>query len=198
MLDYANTHSVEYWNGLKTKDQLYAEFNENYNSAGSMPAIMESQLDADADLKQFYSDKEFSEVAKKVKEAGKNIIPLLKDILKHLPPDTGIAPGYTTGKYTYEEYAEGKLADMFRNFEPTNMAIYVSMLVFMLDKQLPDILAEGMGIPEKRAARQAFRRFMAYKKEEMKRREEFEKTESYRVQVLEMKAGERDHIDYPD
>ncbi len=198
MLDYANTHSVEYWNGLKTKDQLYAEFNENYNSAGPMPVIMESQLDADADLKQFYSDKEFSEVAKKVKEAGKNIIPLLKDILKHLPPDTGVAPGNTTGKYTYEEFAEGKLADMFRNYKPENMAVYVSMLVVMLDKQLPDILAEGMGIPEKRAARHAFRRFMAYKKEEMKRRADFEKTEAFRVQSMELKLGMRDHIEYPE
>ena len=132
----------------------------------------------------------------KIRNKYSNII--LEKVLKHLPEDTAKGPGYETGQYTYKERAEGRLADIVKNESPENVAIYTTLLLVALKEHFPKILADGMRIPETRAARRAFARYKALKADEQKRRAEFEKTESYRIQVLEMKAGERDHIDYPE
>ena len=44
----------------------------------------------------------------------------------------------------------------------------------------------------------AYNRYKAIKEEAYSRRAEFEKTEEYRLQKIELKLHLRDHIDYPE
>lgn len=198
MLEFVGTRTAREWDALKTAKELYEVFDSAYNSNPSAAASMDAELNNDPEMKRYFADKDFEKVAAEIKEAAKPLIPILEKILKHLPEDTAKGPGYETGQYTYKERAEGRLADIVKNESPENVAIYTTLLLVALTEHFPRVLADGMRIPETRAARRAFARYKALKADEQKRRAEFEKTESYRIQVLEMKAGERDHIEYPE
>ena len=85
-----------------------------------------------------------------------------------------------------------------KNESPENVAIYTTLLLVALKEHFPKVLADGMRIPETRAARRAFARYKVLKADEQKRRADFEKTEAFRVQSMELKLGMRDHIEYPE
>ena len=191
MDDYKAYYKKEDWDKLKTKEQLFEEFDENY-SHPVMKAIMDGALGGDPEMKRYYSDEEFREMAAKIRKAAEPLLPLLKDVLKHLPEKD--RNGYTF----YPEKAEGNIRAYIKPFTIDGMAVYAAVLLMALESDFSERIAEGFGIAKERAARRAFQRYLAFKKEDDRKREAFEKTEAFRVQSMELKLGLRDHIDYPE
>lgn len=182
MDEYRAHYKKEDWDKLKTKEQLFAEFDESYNHP-VLKAILTATLKGEPEMKEFYSDDEFSEMAAKVKEATQPLLPLLRDVVKHLPKRT---------------FTKTLITDKFNPYSEDGMAKYAEFLLFALEEDFPERLAGGFGIPKQRAAKRAFQRYLAFKKEDDRKRKEFEKTEDFRVQNMELQLGLRDHIDYPE
>ena len=50
---------VEYWDGLKTKEDLYNEFNADYEAGGGSRTLLESDFNHNPLMKPYYEDNEF-------------------------------------------------------------------------------------------------------------------------------------------
>ncbi len=180
---YKDYVTKEEWDAMQTKEQLYAEFDGNPN-AGAYAM--------DSEMPLFYKDEEFKDVAAKLKKAAAPLLPVLKDVLKHLPEKD-------SNKYTY--YPERALGAIQQRISPDTtdgMALYAAILLLALESDFIERIAAGMGIPAQRAGRRAYQRYLAIKKKIEARRAEFEKTNDFRMQNMEMKLGIRDHIEYPE
>lgn len=178
------TVPVKYWDSLKTKEELAARF-KNQTQLVSSGVIHEGIA-----LSSFYKDEEFPKVAEKIKRVSKELIPILEDIIKHTP---------------YNEKALERDAikniNVFTSEEksiPLSVAMYAMILLHALKGDFAARVKDGFTIPEKRAIERAYNRYKEFEKEDAKKRAEFEKTQEYRLQVIEMKSGIRDHIDYPE
>ncbi len=179
---YKDYVTKEEWDAMQTKEQLYAEFDGDPN-AGAYAM--------DPEMPLFYKDEEFKSVAAKVKKAAAPLLPVLKDILKHLPEKD-------QNKYTYfPERADAAIKQRISPDTADGMALYTSILLMALESDFIDRLEKGFGIPAQRAGRRAYRRYKDIKKEDEARRAAFEKTEDFRLQNMELKLGIRDHISYP-
>lgn len=181
----------EYWDALKTKEELYNEFNAAYEEGGGNRTIQESDFKQEPALKPYYEDNEFKEVAQKLKKAAAPVLPVLRDILKHLPETDN-------KQYSLEEQAKARIVSQLGAADRRTINIYVATLLLALEKDLPERIESGMEIPQDRAARRAYRRFLAFKAEEQERRAEFEKTQEYRTQRIEVALGLRARIEYPE
>ena len=181
----------EYWDALKTKEELYNEFNAAYEEGGGSRIILESDFKQEPALKPYYEDNEFKEVAQKLKKAAAPVLPVLRDILKHLPETDN-------KQYSLEEQAKARIVSQLGAADRRTINIYVATLLLALEKDLPERIESGMEIPQDRAARRAYRRFLAFKAEEQERRAEFEKTQEYRTQRIEVALGLRARIQYPE
>ena len=181
----------EYWDALKTKAELYNEFNAAYEEGGGNRTILESDFKHEPALKPYYEDNEFKEVAQKLKKAAAPVLPVLRDILKHLPETDN-------KQYSLEEQAKARIVSQLGAADRRTINIYVATLLLALEKDLPERIESGMEIPQDRAARRAYRRFLAFKAEEQERRAEFEKTQEYRTQRIEVALGLRARIEYPE
>ncbi len=180
---YKDYVTKEEWDAMQTKEQLYAEFDENPN-AGAFSMEPEMPL--------FYKDDEFKDVAAKVKKAAAPLLPVLKDILKHLPEKD-------ENKYTFfPERADAAIKQRISPDTTDGMALYTAILLLALESDFIERIATGMGIPAQRAGRRAYQRYKAIKKKELARRAEFEKTADFRLQQMELKLGLRDSITYPE
>ena len=189
---YKEGTTKEHWDALKTREDLFAEFDADYESNETMKAIISGRYGGDPEMGLYYGDDEFKTVAEKIRKAAAPLLPLLKDVLKHLPESE-------LKGYSYEERAEGRIQDpVLHPWNPDGLALYTAVLIMALEKDYINRLAEGIGIPELRAGRRAFQRYKAYKDADAKRKADFEKTEAFRVQSMELKLGIRDHIDYPE
>lgn len=181
----------EYWDALKTKEELYNEFNAAYEEGGGSRILLENDFKQEPALKPYYEDNEFKEVAQKLKKAAAPVLPVLRDILKHLPETDN-------KQYSLEEQAKARIVSQLGAADRRTINIYVATLLLALEKDLPERIESGMEIPQDRAARRAYRRFLAFKAEEQERRAEFEKTQEYRTQRLEVALGLRARIEYPE
>ena len=181
----------EYWDALKTKEELYNEFNAAYEEGGGNRTILESDFKHEPALKPYYEDNEFKEVAQKLRKAAAPVLPVLRDILKHLPETDN-------KQYSLEEQAKARIVSQLGAADRRTINIYVATLLLALEKDLPERIESGMEIPQDRAARRAYRRFLAFKAEEQERRAEFEKTQEYRTQRIEVALGIRPRIEYPE
>lgn len=181
MDEFRAYYKKEDWDKLQTKEQLYAEFDNSYSNP-VLKAILETTLSGDPEMKQYYSDDEFSKMAAKIRTAAEPLLPLLRDVVKHMPK-RNITKAY--------------IANKFNPHTDDGMAMYAAFILLALEDDFPERLAKGFGIPKQRAAKRAFQRYLAFKDEEKKRREAYEQTVEYRLQKLEMLEGKRDHIDYP-
>ena len=193
--DYKNL-SKEQWDSLKSKEQLYKVFNETYENDVAKQNLLPI-FTQDPEAKYFPSDEEIEALVKEFREKAKPLLPLLKNLLKRFPnPATSYMP------YDFPERAKGRIMEYIRPEFQEGLGIYTALLIYALgdDESLSFTasLKNAGYVPRLRAARRAYRRFMEFKNAETRTRQEFEKTEAYRIQVLEMKAGERDHIDYPE
>ena len=68
----------EYWDALKTKAELYNEFNAAYEEGGGNRTILESDFKHEPALKPYYEDNEFKEVAQKLRKAAAPVLPVLR------------------------------------------------------------------------------------------------------------------------
>ena len=182
-MSYKDYIPKEQWDALQTKEQLFKEFDEDRNAGA---------FNQDPEMPLYYKDNEFKEMAAKIKKAAAPLLPLLKDVLKHLP-----AKDHNNYTY-YPERADAAIKQRIDPADPEGMALYAALLLLALESDFAERLGEGIGIPQTRAARRAYKRYKAIKEKEEARRTEFEQTAAYRLQTLEMKLGMRDHIDYPE
>ncbi len=182
----------EYWDALKTREELYNEFNAAYEEGGGNRTIQESDFKQEPALKPYYEDNEFKEVAQKLKKAAAPVLPVLRDILKHLPEKND------NTQYSLEEQAKARIVSTLGAADRQTINLYVTTLLLALEKDLPERIESGMEIPQDRAARRAYRRFLAFKAEEQERRAEFEKTQEYRPQRIEVALGLRARVEYPE
>lgn len=183
--------SKEYWDSLVSKESLYNEFNEAYEGEGLSRSYMEADFNHNPEMKVFYQDNEFKEVAQKLKKAAAPVLPVLRDILKHLPENEN-------KQYSLVELARDRIINNLRATNRNTINLYVATLLLSLEKDLPERIESGMEVPENRAARRAYKRFLAFKKEEREHRTAFEQTQEYRTQRIEVALGIRDHIEYPE
>ena len=184
--------SKEYWDGLVSKAELYNEFNADYEAGGGSRTVLESDFNHDPLMKPYYEDNEFKGVAQKLRKAAAPVLPVLRDILKHLPEKND------NEQYSLEEQAKARIVSTLGAADRRTINLYVATLLLALEKDLPERIESGLDVPEDRAARRAYKRFMAYKEKEAAKRAEFEKTQEYRTQRIEVKLGIRDAIEYPE
>lgn len=178
--------TVKSFDKLTTKKELYEKFEKK-------TALTAGLLSGVRNLDGFYNDKEFMEVAKKLEPLAENTAKILKDVLTHIPEPY-------VKKY-YEDKAREIVESVFSDAQsyPEAVGIYTAVLLYALQNgDYISYIKSGFTIPERRAAKRAFDRYMVFKEEENKKRAEFEKTQEYRIQLIEMKSGIRDHIDYPE
>ena len=181
---------AEYWDGLKTKEQLIKVF-EPMEKFGNGLMLLINSYGADPDLPGYYQNPEFKEVAAKIRPLAEQMLPVLKDISAHIP--THIKREHI------KEAANSKLRDFFKNSTlPLAVLYYTEFLILALEGDYIDRIERGFNVPETRAELRAYKRFRSIKREEDSRRAEFEKTAEYRLQKMELKLGLRDHIDYPE
>lgn len=181
---------AEYWDGLKTKEQLIKVF-EPMEKFGNGLMLLINNYGTDPDLPGYYQNPEFKEVAAKLRPMAEQMLPVLEDISAHIP--THIKREHI------KEAANSKLRDFFKNSTlPLAVLYYTEFLILALEGDYIDRIERGFNVPETRAELRAYKRYQAIKKEVDTRRAEFEKTEEYRLQTMELKLGLRDHIDYPE
>ena len=181
---------AEYWDGLKTKEQLIKVF-ESLEKSGNGLMLLINNYGADPDLPGYYQNPEFKEVAAKLRPMAEQMLPVLKDISKHIP--THIKQEYI------KKEANSTLRNFFKNNAlPLAVLYYTEFLILALEGDYIDRIERGFTIPEARAELHAYKRYQAIKKEVDTRRAEFEKTEEYRLQAMELKLGLRACIDYPE
>lgn len=181
---------AEYWDGLKTKEQLIKVF-ESLEKSGNGLTLLVNNYGADPDLPGYYQNPEFKEVAAKLRPMAEQMLPVLKDISKHIP--THIKQEYI------KKEANSTLRNFFKNNAlPLAVLYYTEFLILALEGDYIDRIERGFTIPEARAELHAYKRYQAIKKEVDTRRAEFEKTEEYRLQAMELKLGLRARIDYPE
>lgn len=184
-------YNKEYWDSLIKRQDLYNEFNKEYEAENGIGRTrLESNFGHDPELKPYYQDNEFKEVAQNLRKAAAPVLPILRDILKHLP-------GTGNNDNTLEERAKARIISQLGATERQTMSLYVATLLLALESDLPERLESGMNVPKDRAARRAYKRFKAFKAEELKLRKAFETTQEYRTQRIEVALGIRDHIEYP-
>ena len=193
-VDYRNL-SREEWDSLVDKKELYAAFNQYYENENlNLNYLSILAKDPAADF--FYSDAELETMAKKFNDAAKPLRPVIKELLKRFPDPK--RPGFN---YSYEDQAEGRIESYIRPWTMDGLGIYTALLLLALSDD-PNMgyaarLKEGFALPQLRAARRAYRRYLAFKEEDARKRAAFEQTPEYRLQKLEMLEGKRDHIEYP-
>lgn len=192
MRTFMSDKPKDFWDGLETKEQLYEVFNDTYESNENA----KSYLDGQFNFKEgpiTYKDNELPEVAKKLKKAAEPLLPVLRDIVKHLPDKVN-------NSYTAEAAAREWILDL-KPYNPDGLAITAWLLLLTLEGKVNGniitCIETGNNIPTDRAAARAFARFKAYKKKEMERRAAFEQTQEFRTQRIEVALGIRDHIEYP-
>lgn len=143
--------TVAQWDALETEEALSAVFDNNYNDTTSFKAKFESEYNADATLADFYADDDFATVAASLDEAAASVVTILEDVLDHLPEPPGV---------------EKEVAAIINRLDPDTPEggyLYAALLMAMLDEDFADRLEDGFGIPEARAARRAYGRYLNFK-----------------------------------
>ncbi len=188
--------SVNDWDSLTSREELYKVFNEYYESQGLRLNYL-SDLARDPEANYYFSDKEIEELVKEFKAAAKPLKPVLEKILNRLPnPATSYMP------YDFTERAKGRL-DSIRPETQDGFGTYTAILLAALDDKnefgsFAKFLSMSFHISQLRAARRAYKRFSKFKEDELARRREFEKSSDYKMQKLEIAAGIRKEIEYPE
>lgn len=147
--------SVNYWEGLQTKEQLETAFRD---LAPAKMGMLTGGLGVDPELPGFYQDDEFAEVAAEFKAVADEMKPILKDVLDHIP--------FAYDKKLYKERAEGKIETFIAHKPnvPLGVAEYTIFLLMALD-DYTERIGRGFTVPEVRAAMQALARYKELKEE---------------------------------
>ena len=154
--DIEKMKSVNYWEGLQTKEQLETAFRD---LAPAKMEMLTGGAGADPELPGLYADDEFAEVAAAFKAVADEMKPILKDVLDHIP--------FVYDKGLYMRRAEAKISMFFTNKPnvPLGVAEYTIFLLMALDDYM-ERLGRGFTVPEVRAAMQALARYKKLKEGE--------------------------------
>ncbi len=176
---------VEYWDGLITKEQLFAVFKPMASSPnfGHLLSLPLAKCNAD----------DLAKKGQELEELAGKMIPILREIYEQVPHSP----------QRCEENNKMMIKKIFDyvNSVPEGMGLYTAFLLLALDDHYVELVKKGFNVPEIQAAQRAYKRYMDISTklaaEAARKKAEFEKTPEYRLQVIEMKTGIRDHIDYP-
>ncbi len=179
------TRPAEYWDGLTTKEQLFAAFKPMANDAktGHLLSLPVAKCDAD----------DLAKKGQELEELAEKMIPILREIYELVPHSP----------QRCEENNKMMIKKIFDyvNSVPEGMGLYTAFLLLALDGHYVELVKRGFNVPEIQAAQRAYKRYVDISTklaaETARKKAEFEKTPEYRLQVIEMKTGIRDHIDYP-
>ncbi len=197
ILKYRDYMKKEYWNSLQTRQELYDEFDP-------MREEERDQFTYDPELPQYYRDEEFKAAAQKLSEAAKPLVPVLKELLNHMPLITfWETPGIRDRqRHTETKLISDDIIGLFHGEEPDGLAILLQVMLDALDEDSATNIikpfAEGNGIPEARAAFRAFRRYKAFKAADEEKLDAFKKTDEYKLQLMEKRLGLRKSIVVPE
>ena len=177
---------VNYWDGLKTKEELY----EGIDSMD--PADRNLILAGEpAYMKGYYKDNEFKEVGEKLENVVKALRPLLKDIEKR----------FAAGDYEERVKQTLNSFNLNSNAELGLMALLICNALEagnVYGESFINRIKNGNGIPEERAAIRAGERYNAFKKQDAEKLEAFKQTPEYALQEAELKFKRRDKIELPE
>ena len=151
LITIINDKTVAQWDALETEEALSAVFDKNYNDTTAEKEAFESEYNADAALAGYYADDDFATVAASLDEADASVVTILADVLDHLPEPPGV---------------EKEVAAIINRLDPDTPEggyLYAALLMAMLDGDFADRLENGFGIPEARAARRAYGRYLNFK-----------------------------------
>jgi len=174
---------VEYWDGLQSKEELYAEFDK-------LPAVEQGVYAVNPEQPLYFKDGEFKEVAERIRAAADILRPVLLDVAAH----------YTD----IEEICRNEAIDRVAAIPLDtldNIAVFAWVIYLALDDNNDNSfikrIESGSGIPEARAACRAYSRYKGFKDKENERLNAFKKTPEYKMQLTELRLGLRDHIELP-
>jgi len=176
---------VSYWDGLKTKEELYEKFDNM--EPGDKNLILAGICSHNSNN---YADSDFEKAAEKLENAAKTLRPVLQEIEKN----------FASG----EEYKSRAQAILNKNNldNNANIALLALLICEALDKSIEDSfinrIRTGNGVPEERAAHRAGKRYQAFKAEDAARLEAFKKTPEYALQEAEIKFKQREKIELPE
>lgn len=178
----------EYWDRLKTKEDLYNEFDGLQETDRYVFARNPEQ-------NRYYKDGEFKAVANSMKDSVKVLLSVLPDITEHFTDSDEEAARCKID-------AENILKEKFEFDRPDDIATFAWLVYMALDmdnvKSFYKRIESGDGIPEARAAYRAYSRYKAFKDGESARLEAFKKTPEYKMQAMELKLGLREYIELPE
>lgn len=176
----------EYWDSLKSKEELYAEF-EKMSSADETFIV-----GADPDLPQYYQDDEFEKVAGSVKDSVEKVLAVLPEVFTHFAEGA-------------DDLVKNKASIIMDDMEIDSnygMALCAWVLYLALDtsneKSFFKRLESGNGIIERRAACKAYARYRAFKEEDQMRMLKFQMTAEFQMQLMEKRLGLRDEFQLPE
>lgn len=185
-------NSKEYWKSLKTKKQLYDVFDY-------LQPYEEGTFNDDPEQPIYFKDNEFKEKAAKLKQAAAPLLPVLQDLVEHLPV-TGRHYSIFVNGGNCESIASDILKDLSPG-DPEGLAVVAWLILKVFDgkadNNVVDNLAAGLGVPEARAAYAAFKRYQVFKQSDAQRMVAFKQTQEYKKQIMEIRLGLRKIIELP-
>ena len=196
LLTFKNKFTLEQWDKLQDKKDLYAAFTPKYSHEETE---LREFLQTAKNFSIYYKDAEFKEVAAKLKKAAEPLLPILKDIEKHLPETVACISigniGYGSSKQATKDLIN-KLELDGRDGRglPVLVGIIRQALSYDAEENLIKHFETGDDIPRARAAFRAYNRYLAFKENDARQLEEFKNTPEYKKQLLEIKLGLRSAI----
>ena len=193
LLTFKNKFTLEQWDGLKDKKDLYAVFTPKDSQEETELARFKQAAE---NLSIYYKNEEFKEVAAKLKKAAEPLLPVLKDIEKHLPERVGRIAIRDIGNSSCKQAAK----DLINGFElderglPVLVGIILQALSYDAEENLIKHIETGNDIPRARAAFRAYKRYVAFKENDARQLEAFKNTPEYKKQLMEIKLGLRSEI----
>ena len=176
---------VKYWDGLKTKEELYEKFDDM--EPGDKNLILAGVCSHNSNN---YANSDFEKVAEKLENAAKTLRPVLQEIENN----------FSSGQ-EYKNRAQAILNKIHLD-NNTEIAMLALLINYALDKSAEDSfinrIRSGNGVPEERAAHRAGERYQAFKAADAARLEAFKNTPEYALQEAEMKFKQRDKIEFPE
>ncbi len=177
---------AEYWDGLTTKEQLFAAFEPVVGNPrlGNLLSLPVAKCDA----------KDLAKKGQELEELAGKMLPILREIYEQVP--------HSPQRCEENNKMMTKKIFDYVNSVPEGVGLYTAFLLLALDDQYVELVKKGFNVPEIQAAQRAYKRYTDLSAklaaETARKKAEFEKTPEYRLQLIELKTGIRDHIDYPE
>ncbi len=196
LLRFKNKFTSEQWDKLQDKKDLYAAFTPKYSHEETELAEF---LQTANKFSIYYQDAEFKEVAAKLKKAAEPLLPILKDIEKHLPETVARINIRDVGNSSSKQAAKDLIEELELDGRdgrglPVLVGIIRQALSYDAEENLIKHIETGDDIPRARAAFRAYKRYLAFKEDDARRLEAFKNTPEYKKQLLEIKLGLRSAI----